>query len=80
MELNIVDAGARYGIHPSFKSIFDLSKFYLFEPEPIEFNRLTEKFQENSNVEVSNLALSNQKSRLTLRVKKHAALDRKSVV
>jgi FkbM family methyltransferase len=73
--MNIVDAGARYGIHPSFKSIFDISRFYLFEPEPIEFNRLVKKFSENSNVKVSNLALSNRKDNLKLRINQHTALS-----
>jgi FkbM family methyltransferase len=73
--INIVDAGARYGLHPSFKSITNLAKFYLFEPEPFEFSRLCEKYKNHSNVEVSNLALSNQKEILNLRVSQHSALS-----
>jgi FkbM family methyltransferase len=75
LNINIVDAGARYGIHPSFKAIVNFSKFYLFEPEPFEFKRLTEKYEEYSNIEVSNIALSNQKETLDLRVSEHSALS-----
>ena len=65
----VVDAGARYGLHPSWRDARDTCQFHLFEPEPIEANRLKFRYQDSKNIFVyaKALAAKNEMRRLTVR-------------
>ena len=78
LKINVIDVGARYGLHPSWdseKNNKDI-KFYLFEPEPKEFLRLKKKYRFKKNVKIINSALgSREGENLILNVTKHKALS-----
>lgn len=58
IETTVIDAGGRYGLHPTWKSFSGEVKYYLFEPDLTESERLIEKYSERLNdIKVLNLAL-----------------------
>ena len=71
----VVDAGARYGLHPSWRDTRDICEFHLFEPEPIEANRLKIRYQELKNITVHQKAVSFQNGSETLSLKVHLGLS-----
>ena len=65
----VVDAGARYGLHPSWRDARDICEFHLFEPEPVEANRLKIRYENSANISIHSKALAakNEMRRLTIR-------------
>jgi FkbM family methyltransferase len=58
IHINVVDAGGRYGLHPTWKPFTGELKYFLFEPDSIEAARLREKYASRSGeVEVLDRAL-----------------------
>lgn len=53
----VVDAGGRYGLHPSWRGFEAPIDYRMFEPEPVEAARLTRKYETNPDVTVNALAL-----------------------
>lgn len=53
----VVDAGGRYGIHPSWRGFEAPLDYRLFEPEPIEAERLSRKYAKHKSVTVLAQAL-----------------------
>lgn len=45
----VIDAGGRYGIHPSWKLFSGELQYFLFEPEPKERKRLQQKYRNRSD-------------------------------
>jgi FkbM family methyltransferase len=45
----IIDAGGRYGLHPTWKEFSGEMKYYLFEPDSREAKRLAEKYAQRSD-------------------------------
>ena len=39
IKINIVDAGARYGIHPNFEELREIADFHLFEVDMQEVHQ-----------------------------------------
>ena len=72
--IDILDAGARYGIHPSLQDLLPVSIFHLFEPDPDEYKYLCQKYISSNMINVSDLALSSTKSDADLNICAHAAL------
>ena len=70
-----VDAGARYGIHPSLDKLGKKCYFLLIEPETEEFERLIFKYRENSNVTVIDCGLGSENSDMLLEKTSHGALS-----
>ena len=71
----VVDAGARYGLHPSWRDTRDICEFHLFEPEPIEANRLKLRYQDSENIFVYAKALAAENGQRTLTVRSHPGLS-----
>jgi FkbM family methyltransferase len=49
IETIVIDAGGRYGLHPTWKSFSGELKYYLFEPDIIEAQRLIKKYANRSD-------------------------------
>ena len=58
--ISILDVGGRYGVHPSFDEIKNISQIYLFEPEAKEFIRLKNKYMNHKQIHVENLGLTSE--------------------
>lgn len=71
----VIDAGARYGLHPSWRDAHDLCEFHLFEPEPIEANRLQIRYQESKNISVHQIALAEKNATRRLILREHLGLS-----
>jgi FkbM family methyltransferase len=53
----VMDAGGRYGIHPSWRGYEAPIDYRMFEPEPVEAARLTRKYEGHPDVAVMPFAL-----------------------
>lgn len=53
----VVDAGGRYGLHPSWRGFEAPLDYRMFEPEPVEAARLTKKYAARKDVTVLAQAL-----------------------
>lgn len=53
----VVDAGGRYGMHPSWRGFEAPLDYRMFEPEPVEAERLSRKYASRRDVTVLPLAL-----------------------
>ncbi len=77
MTLNcvVIDAGARYGLHPTWADLRGLVEFHLFEMDADEAGRLERKYQADPRIKVYPLALYSSDTTLTFRVSQHQALN-----
>lgn len=48
--LNVVDAGARYGLHPTWEPLKKVAQFHLFEIDAQEIERLNQKYKAYENI------------------------------
>jgi len=71
----VVDAGARYGLHPSWRDAREICEFHLFEPEPIEANRLKTRYENSANISVHAKALAAKNGVRKLSVRSHRGLS-----
>jgi FkbM family methyltransferase len=53
----IVDIGARYGLHPSWKNYRSPAVYHLVEADPEECGRLKKRYEKFTNVHVHNIAI-----------------------
>lgn len=72
--LNVVDAGARYGIHPTFEELRDIAQFHLFEVDGLEVERLKKKYARARNIQVHGKALWSCATELSFIVRRHRGL------
>ena len=49
LKTTVLDAGGRYGIHPTWKPFTGELKYYLFEPDPSERARLKRKYKHRAS-------------------------------
>lgn len=75
IDFGVIDAGARYGLHPSWESLINLANFYLFEPDNQEATRLAQKYSSRKNIVVNPKALFSENKTLEFRVSRHRALN-----
>jgi FkbM family methyltransferase len=71
----VVDAGARYGLHPSWAELRGIAEFHLFEMDEDEAARLTKKYEGDARITVYPIALYSSDSTLKFRVSEHRALN-----
>ncbi len=71
----VVDAGARYGLHPTWQSMESVAEFHLFEMDEGEASRLTKKYGNRRNIKVYATALYESDTQLKFRVSEHHALN-----
>jgi hypothetical protein len=58
VKTTVIDAGGRYGIHPTWKGFSGELAYYLFEPDSSECERLVSKYANRADeVNILNLAL-----------------------
>tara|TARA_R110000772_G_scaffold73216_6_gene159883 strand:+ start:23213 stop:24175 length:963 start_codon:yes stop_codon:yes gene_type:complete len=75
IECTVVDAGARYGLHPSWQSVDRLAAFHLFETDHDEVARLQRKYADHANITVHHAALYHTDTTLTFNIRRHRALN-----
>ena len=72
----IIDAGGRYGIHPSWKAFTGEMKYFLFEPDSKEVKRLKNKYENRSReIEVLSQALADKEGTLKINLLRNKALS-----
>lgn len=72
--LAVVDAGARYGIHPTLEELRDIAQFHLFEVDSMEVERLNRKYAHATNIQVYSKALWSCATELNFIVRRHRGL------
>ena len=60
IKCTVIDAGSRYGLHPSWSDLRGLVDFHLFEMDKKEANRLEKKYEGDSSIKVYPLALHSE--------------------
>lgn len=76
----VLDAGGRYGLHPSWKPFTGELLYYLFEPDPVESKRLQKKYSRQSDeVKVVGSAVAEQDGRLTIHFLRNRAMSSSTV-
>ncbi|MCF8475814.1 MAG: FkbM family methyltransferase [Pseudolabrys sp.] len=71
----VVDAGARYGLHPSWAQLREIAEFHLFEMDADEAQRLTQKYKNDPLITIYPVALYSSDTVLKFRVSEHQALN-----
>lgn len=75
LECNVVDVGARYGVHPTWMELIRDVRLYLFEMDTDEAARLTDKYRDYPNIEVKNLAVMSSKGEISYQIRRHKGLN-----
>jgi len=75
LKCNVIDVGARYGLHPSWNGLRGLMNFYLFEMDEEEAERLQKKYEPHPNIRVYPTALYSKNCTLKYKVRKHKGLN-----
>jgi len=71
----VVDAGARYGLHPSWRLAEGFARFDLYEAEPLEADRLRVKYSDVDNINIHQIALDESARVLEFELRNHRALS-----
>jgi len=71
----VIDAGARYGLHPTWAEYQSLATFHLFEMDANEAGRLDRKYQDTPGITVHPVALYSEDTQLTFTERTHQALS-----
>jgi FkbM family methyltransferase len=71
----VIDAGARYGLHPTWAELRGLVDFHLFEMDEVEAARLDLKYLNDERIHVYPIALFREDTNLTFQVHQHRALN-----
>jgi len=75
LECNVVDVGARYGVHPTWLELINEAQLFLFEMDTAEAERLAEKYRDYPNIEVRNLAVMSCQGEVSYQVRRHKGLN-----
>jgi FkbM family methyltransferase len=75
IECVVIDAGARYGLHPTWAELRGAATFHLFEMDGDEASRLSTKYQSDDRITIYPLALYREDTTLTFTVRTHKALN-----
>ena len=75
IDCTVIDAGARYGLHPTWEKLKDIVNFELFEIDPVEYGRLKSKYARFKNIDVHEIGLHSHKKEATCTVFQHKALS-----
>ena len=80
LKTTVLDAGGRYGIHPTWKPFTGEVEYHLFEPDPIESARLTKKYKHRSlEVKVIDQAVAEKNGKLTIHFFRNRAMSSSTV-
>lgn len=75
LQFDVIDVGARYGIHPSLRRLIGLAPVHLIEPDPTESKRLTDQYASIRNVAVHPIALGVPSSARQFVLREHRGLS-----
>jgi len=80
LKTTVIDAGGRYGLHPTWKSFSGELTYYLFEPDLSECERLISKYANRADdVNILNLALDMSDGVLEIDLFKNRAMSSSAV-
>lgn len=69
---HVIDAGGRYGIHPTWRGFKGELEYHLFEPDPREAERLARKYARDSHrIKINPLALGEREAALKINILRH---------
>ncbi len=71
----VVDAGARYGLHPTWADLRGAAEFHMFEMDKVEADRLSAKYNKDANITIYPVALYSSDTTLKFTVTEHQALN-----
>lgn len=71
----MVDIGARYGLHPTWKNYKGNIEFHLIDADPKESLRLQNRYAEHSNVAIHSLMLAGREGKIDLDILKNPAMS-----
>jgi FkbM family methyltransferase len=74
IECIVVDAGSRYGLHPTWTELRGIATFHLFEMDGHEAARLSQKYQHDNGIFVHPVALYSSDTDVDFHVCEHQAL------
>ena len=75
VKINIIDIGARYGIHPTWQEFKNEGNFYLIDADKSECSKLKRKYSKFKNVKIFNNAISDKKKTIYLNILKNPAMS-----
>ncbi len=75
LSCRVVDAGARYGLHPTWNGLRDIVDFELFEMDVLEAERLKDIYSEYPNIRVHSCALFSSRCSLKYQARRHKGLN-----
>ena len=73
--LNLLDIGARYGIHPSWKNFTGEANYNLIEADNEEAKRLKKKYKKYKNIKINNYALGKENQFLDLNILQNPSMS-----
>ena len=71
----VLDAGGRYGIHPTWKKFGGDLRYFLFEPDGAEATRLRSKYSKRPDVVVVDSALHDRPTSVKIHVLSHKGMS-----
>ncbi len=71
----VLDIGARYGVHPSWKKFTGEKNFFLVEADPLEAKRLVKKYINEKDISILSCAVGKKNQLLTLNILKNPAMS-----
>lgn len=74
LHCKVIDAGARYGLHPTWNDLRDVVDFELFEMDAVEAARLKKIYSGYPNIRVHSCALYSSRCVIKYQVRKHQGL------
>ena len=79
IQTTVIDAGGRYGLHPSWKPFKGELAYYLFEPDPEEAERLKQKYQQRQHeITIEQMGLDKESGELQLNLFRNRAMSSSS--
>jgi FkbM family methyltransferase len=75
IDCSVIDAGARYGLHPTWAELRGLVDFHMFEMDGEEAARLERKYKSDTRIKIYPIALYSRDETLRFRVSEHQALN-----
>ena len=76
IKTNVLDAGGRYGLHPTWKNFSGELNYFLFEPDPQEATRLYNKYRKRSHeITVIDKALTEHSGSIKINIFNNRAMS-----
>jgi len=74
-KIRVLDIGARYGLHPSWKNLKTDAEFILVDADPKEIERLKERYKNKKNFFILHTAISNKEGMMNLNILANPAMN-----